>query len=186
MKPTICKQTRTDHFRARRHRPVAIGEAAQSASRQDPPELYGGGGRKVVRSAQEHSARLAESWPPADRRSATHPDPWAAARELSPRAPRAQAAALPARRALLFPLPGTQDLGSSKGRLSADHGQFWQSAGTVPNAAPACTAGSHCGSWRRRPVIFRSLPQAQQRIVEGAEPSVNCDLEREPDAQPGK
>ena len=26
------------------------------------------------------------------------------------------------------------------------------------------------------------LPQAQQRIVEGADPSVNCDLEREPDA----
>ncbi|HEY5828165.1 MAG TPA: helix-turn-helix domain-containing protein [Hyphomicrobiaceae bacterium] len=30
------------------------------------------------------------------------------------------------------------------------------------------------------------LPQAQQRIVEGADPSVNCDLELEPDAQPGK
>jgi hypothetical protein len=30
------------------------------------------------------------------------------------------------------------------------------------------------------------LPQAQQRIVEGADPSVNCDLERVPDAQPGK
>jgi hypothetical protein len=31
-----------------------------------------------------------------------------------------------------------------------------------------------------------TLPQAQQRIMEGADPSVNCDLEREPDAQPGK
>jgi hypothetical protein len=30
------------------------------------------------------------------------------------------------------------------------------------------------------------LPQAQQRIVEGTDPSVNCDLERVPDAQPGK
>ena len=27
-----------------------------------------------------------------------------------------------------------------------------------------------------------TLPQAQQRLVEGLEPSVNCDLEREPDA----
>ena len=31
-----------------------------------------------------------------------------------------------------------------------------------------------------------ALPQAQQRIVEGADPSVNCDLEQVPDAQPGK
>jgi hypothetical protein len=31
-----------------------------------------------------------------------------------------------------------------------------------------------------------ALPQAQQRIVEGADPSVNCDLELKPDAQPGK
>ena len=30
------------------------------------------------------------------------------------------------------------------------------------------------------------LPQAQQRIVEGADPCLNCDLERVPDAQPGK
>jgi helix-turn-helix protein len=30
------------------------------------------------------------------------------------------------------------------------------------------------------------LPQAQQRIVEGLDPSVNCDLEQVPDAQPGK
>ena len=31
-----------------------------------------------------------------------------------------------------------------------------------------------------------TFPDAQQRIVEGADPSVNCDLELEPDAQPGK
>ena len=31
-----------------------------------------------------------------------------------------------------------------------------------------------------------TLSQAQQRIVEGLEPSVNCDLERMSDAQPGK
>ena len=30
------------------------------------------------------------------------------------------------------------------------------------------------------------LPQAQQRIVEGADPCLNCDLEGVPDAQPGK
>jgi hypothetical protein len=30
------------------------------------------------------------------------------------------------------------------------------------------------------------LPEAQQRIMESADPSANCDLEREPDAQPGK
>ena len=31
-----------------------------------------------------------------------------------------------------------------------------------------------------------AIAQAQQRIVEGADPSLNCDLERVPDAQPGK
>jgi hypothetical protein len=56
---------------------------------------------------------------------------------------------------------------------------------------------SHCGTRMYRRVSLRRLaasvgdlqvplPQAQQRIVEGAEPSVNCDLEREPDAQPGE
>ena len=30
------------------------------------------------------------------------------------------------------------------------------------------------------------LPQAQQRLTECADPSLNCDLEREPDAQPGE
>ena len=31
-----------------------------------------------------------------------------------------------------------------------------------------------------------ALPQAQQRLTECADPSLNCDLEREPDAQPGE
>ena len=52
---------------------------------------------------------------------------------------------------------------------------------------------SECGTRMYRRVSFRklatavgdlqvTLPQAQQRIVEGAEPSLNCDLERELDA----
>ena len=54
-----------------------------------------------------------------------------------------------------------------------------------------------CGTCMYRRVSFRKLAmavgdlqvallQAQQRLVEGLEPSVNCDLERVPDAQPGK
>ena len=54
-----------------------------------------------------------------------------------------------------------------------------------------------CGTRMYRRVSFHKLsvvagdlqvmlPEAQQRIVEGLEPSVNCDLERVPDAQPGK
>jgi hypothetical protein len=31
-----------------------------------------------------------------------------------------------------------------------------------------------------------TLPQAQQRLMEGADPSLNCDLEQEPDAQPSQ
>jgi hypothetical protein len=31
-----------------------------------------------------------------------------------------------------------------------------------------------------------AMPQAQQRIMESSDPTLNCDLEREPDAQPGK
>ena len=56
---------------------------------------------------------------------------------------------------------------------------------------------AECGTRMYRRVSFRklavvvgdlqvALPQAQQCIVEGLEPSVNCDLERVPDAQPGK
>jgi hypothetical protein len=56
---------------------------------------------------------------------------------------------------------------------------------------------SHCGTRMYRRVSLRrlaasvgdlrvALPEAQQRIVEGLEPSVNCDLEQELDAQRGK
>ena len=56
---------------------------------------------------------------------------------------------------------------------------------------------SDCGTRMYRRVSFHklaavagdlqvALPQAQQRIVEGADPCLNCDLERVPDAQPGK
>jgi hypothetical protein len=31
-----------------------------------------------------------------------------------------------------------------------------------------------------------ALPEAQQRLIEGANPSVNCELEQKPDAQRGK
>jgi hypothetical protein len=102
-------------------------------------------------------------------------------------ASRVHTTALPTGPVLLFPLPGAEDIGSSKGRLSADLGEFWQSEGYL----------SECGTRMYRRVSFRklatavgdlqvTLPQAQQRIVEGADPSVNCDLEQELDAQPGK
>jgi hypothetical protein len=56
---------------------------------------------------------------------------------------------------------------------------------------------SECGTRMYRRVSFRklatavgdlqvTLQQARQRIVEGTDPSVNCDLEQELDAQPGK
>jgi hypothetical protein len=56
---------------------------------------------------------------------------------------------------------------------------------------------ANCGTRMYRLVSFQKLavvagdlqvhlPQAQQRIVEGADPCLNCDLERVPDAQPGK
>jgi hypothetical protein len=56
---------------------------------------------------------------------------------------------------------------------------------------------SDCGTRMYRRVSLRKLamavgdlqvllPQAQPRIVESVDPSVNCDLEREPDAQRGK
>jgi hypothetical protein len=56
---------------------------------------------------------------------------------------------------------------------------------------------SECGTRMYRRVSFRklatavgdlqvALPQGPQRIVEGLEPSVNCDLEQELDAQRGK
>jgi hypothetical protein len=56
---------------------------------------------------------------------------------------------------------------------------------------------AHCGTRMYRRVKFDKLAvvagdlqvqlsRAQQRIVECADPSLNCDLERVPDAQPGK
>ena len=56
---------------------------------------------------------------------------------------------------------------------------------------------SKCGTRMCRLVSFQKLavvagdlpvqvPQAQQRIVESVDPCLNCDLERVPDAQPGK
>jgi Helix-turn-helix domain len=56
---------------------------------------------------------------------------------------------------------------------------------------------SQCGTRMYRRVSLRkltaaagdlqvALPQAQQRIVEGVDPSLNCDLEREAHAQPGE
>jgi hypothetical protein len=56
---------------------------------------------------------------------------------------------------------------------------------------------SECGTHMYRRVSFQKLatavgdlqvafPQAQQRLVEGTDPSVNCDLEQVLDAQPGK
>jgi hypothetical protein len=82
----------------------------------------------------------------------------------------------------------------------------------VPKAAAAGTADylpvtpssgnlmarcSDCGTRMYRRVALRKLravagdlqvhlPQAQQRITECADACLNCDLEQEPDAQPGK
>jgi hypothetical protein len=91
-------------------------------------------------------------------------------------------------------------------------GEFYCFRCRMPKAAAAGTADylpvtpssgnlmarcSDCGTRMYRRVALRklgavagglrvSLPQAQQRIVECADPCLNCDLEREPDAQPGK
>jgi hypothetical protein len=91
-------------------------------------------------------------------------------------------------------------------------GEFYCFRCRMPKAAAAGTADylpvtpssgnlmarcSDCGTRMYRRVALRKLravagdlqvhlPQAQQRIVEGADPSLNCDLERVPDAQPEK
>ena len=91
-------------------------------------------------------------------------------------------------------------------------GEFFCFRCRMPKAAAAGTADylpvtpssgnlmarcSDCGTRMYRRVALHKLravagdlqvhlPQAQQRITECAEPSLNCDLEREPDAQPGK
>ena len=67
----------------------------------------------------------------------------------------------------------------------------------TPGSGNLRASCADCGTRMYRRVSFHKLaavagdlqvmlPQAQQRIVEGADPSVNCDLELEPDAQPGK
>jgi hypothetical protein len=91
-------------------------------------------------------------------------------------------------------------------------GEFYCFRCRMPKAAAAGTADylpvtpssgnlmarcSDCGTRMYRRVALRKLravagdlqvhlPQAQQRIVECADPCLNCDLEQEPDAQPGK
>jgi len=76
-------------------------------------------------------------------------------------------------------------------------------AGTTEYLPTTTTAGNlrgtcaDCGTRMCRRVSLRKLPvatgdlqvplpQAQQRIVEGVDPSVSCYLEREADAQPGE
>jgi len=67
----------------------------------------------------------------------------------------------------------------------------------TPSSGNLMARCSDCGTRMYRRVALRKLeavagdlqvklPQAQQRIVECADPSLNCDLERAPDAQPGK
>ena len=91
-------------------------------------------------------------------------------------------------------------------------GEFYCFRCRMPKAAAAGTADylpvtpssgnlmarcSDCGTRMFRRVALRklgtvaaglkvALPQAQQRLTECADPSLNCDLEREPDAQPGE
>jgi len=67
----------------------------------------------------------------------------------------------------------------------------------TPSSGNLMARCSDCGTRMYRRVALRklgavagaikvALPQAQQRITECADPSLNCDLEREPDAQPGE
>jgi len=87
----------------------------------------------------------------------------------------------------LFPLPGAERLGSRYGQISAANAKFGQSEGYVfrlrhphVQTGPLYKLAAVAGA------LQVHLPQALQRIVEGAELSLNCDLEREPDAQPGE
>ena len=99
-----------------------------------------------------------------------------------------------------------------RGRQRCCAGQFYcfrcreprSSAATLADYVPITSRSgnltglcSKCGARMCRLVSFQKLavaggdllvqvPQAQQRIVEGADPCLNCDLEREPDAQPGQ
>jgi len=67
----------------------------------------------------------------------------------------------------------------------------------TPSSGNLTARCSDCGTRMYRRVALRklgavagalevALPQAQQRLTECADPSLNCDLEREPDAQPGE
>jgi len=67
----------------------------------------------------------------------------------------------------------------------------------TPSSGNLMARCSDCGTRMFRRVALRklgtvaaglkvALPQAQQRLTECADPSLNCDLEREPDAQPGE
>jgi hypothetical protein len=73
----------------------------------------------------------------------------------------------------------------------ADYLPITASSGNLRAICSVC--GTHMYrriSWRKLATevgdLQVPLSQAQQRIVEGADPSVNCDLEQVPDAQPGK
>ena len=79
-------------------------------------------------------------------------------------------------------------------RSSTRPAEYLPFTGGSGNLRGAC---ADCGTRMNRRVSLRklvaavgdlqvALPQAQQRIAECADPSVNCDLEREPDAQPGE
>jgi len=67
----------------------------------------------------------------------------------------------------------------------------------TPSSGNLMARCSDCGTRMFRRVALRklgavagvlkvALPEAQQRLTECADPCLNCDLEREPDAQPGK
>jgi transposase-like protein len=73
----------------------------------------------------------------------------------------------------------------------ADYLPITASSGNLRAICSVC--GTHMYrriSWRKLATevgdLQVALPQAQQRLVEGADPCLNCDLEQVPDAQPGK
>jgi len=77
---------------------------------------------------------------------------------------------------------------------AAGKADYLQLAASSGNLTAKCI---DCGTGMYRRVSLRklaaaagdlqvALPQAQQRIAECADPSLNCDLERAPDAQPGE
>ena len=79
-------------------------------------------------------------------------------------------------------------------RSVAGRADYLPTSGAAGNLRGIC---ADCGTRMCRRVSLRKLPatagdlgvalsQAQQRIVEGSDPSVSCYLEREADAQPGE